>query len=60
MQKEILINEMEKIMEEKLRDRIEKEIHEAKIASIIDDVIARKVSAYSTAEKLIDTMSRKR
>ena len=29
-------------MEEKLRDRIEKEIHEAKIANIIDDVIARK------------------
>ena len=56
-QKENLINEVERILEEKLRDRIEKKLHEAKIASIIDDVVARKVSTYSAAEKLIDTMS---
>ena len=52
MQKEILINEMEKIMEEKLRDRIEKEIHEAKIASIIDDVITRKVSTLECCREI--------
>jgi len=58
-QKEILVNEVEKIMEEKLKSIIEKKLHEAKIASIIDDVVARKVSTYSAAEKLIGTMSRR-
>ena len=56
-QKQNLINEVERILEEKLRDRIEKKLHEAKIASIVDDVVARKVSTYSAAEKLIDTMN---
>lgn len=58
-QKEILVNEVEKIMEERLKSIIEKKLHEAKIASIIDDVVARKVSTYSAAEKLIGKMSRR-
>ena len=59
MQKEFLKNEIEKIVEEKLRQRISKGLRKPEIQSIINDAVARKVSTYAAADRLVRKLGRR-
>jgi LAO/AO transport system kinase len=59
-QKTIALNEVEKIVEEEIRKELTEKLEKTRIQKYIEGIVARKISAYDVAMKLMITKAGKR